>query len=119
MNIFKIQKIELAILICILVCSGCAGKIVPEPSLETARVAINEANRYEASKYAPQELGIAQNKLNMAKQEVLHKDLTMARRYGEQATIDARYAQVKAQANKAQLAAVDARTTTNIINGNK
>lgn len=97
--------------------AGCAAKIPAEPSIEAARSAISEAKRNEATQYAASELAKAQEKLNLAEEELRNRNLTEARRLGEQATVDARYAQVRAQAEKAQSAATENRDTTETIQG--
>jgi uncharacterized protein YaiL (DUF2058 family) len=96
---------------------GCAVKDRPGPSIEAAHLAIDEANRNEAGKYAPAELGIAEAKLTSAEHELASKNAAAARRLAEQAAVDARYAQVRAQAEKAQAAAAENRDTTETIQG--
>jgi uncharacterized protein involved in exopolysaccharide biosynthesis len=98
-------------------CVGCTGNVTPEPSIETARLAIAEANRNEAAQYAPSEIGKAQQKLNLAEQEQKKHNVMVAKRLGEQATVDARYAQVRAQAEKAKSLAIETQDTKETIQG--
>ena len=111
------KKILIAPLILALFCLGCARTTPPDPSIEAARSAIGEATRNEAAQYAPSELSKAQQKLSLAEQATRDDHTTIARRLGEQATVDARYAQVRAQAEKAQSAAIETRDTTETIQG--
>ena len=97
--------------------AGCSESVRPVPSIETARLAISEATRNEAEQYAPSELGLAQGKLTLAEREIKEGNMRAGRRLGEQATIDGRYAQVHAQAQKAQAAATENRDTTETIKG--
>ena len=95
---------------------GCGNHPPASPSsLDTARVAIEEAARYDAAQYASSELTTAQLKLTRAEEALRTGKEEQARRLGEQATIDARYAQAKAQAQHEQNAAIDNRTTAATI----
>lgn len=96
---------------------GCGSHQSPAPSIEAARLALSEATRNEAAQYAPSELRKAQDKLAKAEVEMAKKNAIEARRLGEQATVDARYAQVRAQAEKEQSAAIENTDTTQTIQG--
>ena len=89
----------------------------PAPSIEAAKLAVSEAQRNEAATYAPSELGKAQEKLERAERELKDRDDLEARRLSEQATVDARYAQVRAQAEKEQNAAIENIDTTQTLQG--
>jgi hypothetical protein len=95
--------------------AGCASAPSPSPSLETARVAVGEATRYEAPKYAATELAIAESKLQRAQLEGEHGERVLARRLAEQATVDARYAQSRALAEREQRAAVETHQTAETL----
>ena len=117
MRVLSNLKVVSFTLLFTLIGVGCAGTIRPTQSIETARLAIGEANRNEAAIYAPTELGVAREKLTAAEQESRVEHNTLARRLAEQAGVDARYAQVRAQAEKAQIAATENRDTTETIQG--
>lgn len=97
--------------------SGCGNRPSPLPSIEAAKLAVSEATRNEANQYAPSELRKAQDKLAQAEVELKKKNDLEARRMSEQATVDARYAQVRAQAEKEQSAAIENIDTTQTIQG--
>lgn len=94
--------------------SACA-RHEPPASLENARLAIKEASRYEANEYAATELAAAQQKLLQGEASQNSGSYEEARRLGEQATIDARYAQTRAQAERAQTAAIENRATATTL----
>ncbi len=97
--------------------AGCASAVDPRPAIEAATTAVSEANRNEAARYAPTELGIAQEKLNLAQQEAAKKHFLLAQRLGEKAAVDARLAQVVAQAHRAQLTAAENEETAHSLQG--
>jgi hypothetical protein len=91
--------------------TACSSNPSATPTLEAAQLAINEAVRYEAPKYASSELSVAQNKLAQAQAESEKGRSQRATRLAEQAAVDARYAQSRALAQKEQIAAIDTRQT--------
>ena len=114
----KTKKILGGALVLALVVSGCAGRREKlDSSFETARLAIGDAKRNEAAQYAPNELIRAEQKLTLAEQEVRMDNRTNARRLAEQATIDARYAETRAQAERTQVAATESRATSDTLKG--
>jgi anti-sigma28 factor (negative regulator of flagellin synthesis) len=61
-------------------------------------LAVSEAQQAQASQYAPADLYIARQKMETAKQAMTNGDYTKARRFAEQALVDAQLAEAKAQA---------------------
>ncbi len=99
----------------LLLASGCSGSRSPKPSLEVARLAIQEAARYEAGQYAASELSVAEEKLRLAETAAAEDNYEHARRLAEQATVDAQFAQTRALAQRAQIAAVETRDTVQTL----
>ena len=94
--------------------AACASNS-PPASLDTARLAIQEATRYEAPLYAASELNLARQKLQQAEVASNNGNKKEAGYLADQATVDARYAQTRAQAQRAQIAALETKNTTNTL----
>ncbi|MGR6034433.1 MAG: DUF4398 domain-containing protein [Candidatus Nitrosoglobus sp.] len=77
---------------------GCAGAPPPRGEMAAGALAVSEAQQAQASQYAPAELYIARQKMETAKQAMTNGDYTKARRFAEQALVDAQLAEAKAQA---------------------
>lgn len=77
---------------------GCAGAPPPRGEMAAGALAVSEAQQAQASQYAPAELYIARQKMETAKQAMNDGDYTKARRFAEQALVDAQLAEAKAQA---------------------
>ena len=88
---------------------GCSGKSAP--SLNPAYAALREAERTEAPVYAPSEYKIAKDKVDRAKIAISRERFDEARWLGEQAVEDARYAQLRSEAEQAHKSAVQQDTT--------
>jgi len=82
--------------------SGCASTPPPTEEVALAESAINQAESSEAQKHAPRELHSAKQKLDAAQTAMLEGDHDHARRMAEQAEIDARLAERKAQSVRTQ-----------------
>lgn len=92
--------------------AGCSSSTPPLDTLSTAEVAINRALQAQASRYAPQELQLAAEKLNLAKAAVNDGRNEEGQRLAEEARVEARVAETRAQAAVAQH---DARQTRQVI----
>ena len=96
-----------AVLAAVLVLAGCAGTPdVPEQALARAEIGIENAERSGARQFATEELDAARDKLTRARAAVDDEDMLAARRYAEQAALDAELAAAMARNHKAQ-ASVD------------
>ena len=91
------------------VLAGCAGN-PPTEQYAVTQSAVNNAVSAGATEYAPVEMKAAQDKLKEAELAMHDKNYEDARRLSEQAEWDARVAERKAQAAKAEKAAQDAQT---------
>ncbi len=90
------------------VLTGCAGN-PPTEQFAVANAVISSAESAGAQQYANTELQMARDKLQRAQALVGEKEYDEARRLAEQAQWDARLAERKAQAAKAEKADADAR----------
>lgn len=107
-----------ALIAAMLAASGCARTApaaAPKASIETARLALQEAQREEAPQYAPNDFQLARQKLDRAERELDARRYVNARRFGEQATVDARVAETRAQAARAQAALIENRDTSSTL----
>lgn len=101
-----------AILFCgSLLVVGCATIERPHDQLSQAESAIEHAKASEASKQAPLPLRKAEDKLEKAHRAMDAKDYERARRFAEQALVDARLAEARAGAKEAKESAQDLEKT--------
>ncbi|MFJ3487850.1 DUF4398 domain-containing protein [Pseudomonas sp. NPDC090202] len=92
--------------------AGCAGN-PPSEQYAVTQSAVNAAVSAGGTEYAAVEMKQAQDKFKQAELAMQEKKYDDARRYAEQAEWDARVAERKAQAAKAQKAVQDARQGVN------
>lgn len=107
---FQLRGIKLAALALgsSLVLAGCAGK-PPTEQYAVTQSAVNSAVSAGGTEYAAVEMKAAQDKFKQAEIAMHDKKYDEARILAEQAEWDARVAERKAQAMKAQKAVQDAR----------
>lgn len=91
-----------------LVLAGCAGN-PPTEQYAVTQSAVNAAISAGGTEFAAVEMKAAQDKFKEAELAMHEKDYDKARRLAEQAEWDARVAERKAQAAKAERAVQDAR----------
>jgi len=91
-----------------LVLAGCAGN-PPTEQYDVTQSAVNSAVSAGGTEYAAVEMKAAQDKFKQAEIAMHDKKYDEAKRLAEQAEWDARLAERKAQAAKAQKAVQDAR----------
>ncbi|MCU1738731.1 MULTISPECIES: DUF4398 domain-containing protein [Pseudomonas] len=89
-----------------LLLAGCAGN-PPTAQYAVTQSAVNSAVSAGGTEYAAVEMKSAQDKLKQAEMAMHDKNYDEARRLSEQAEWDARVAERKAQAVKAELAVKD------------
>ena len=92
--------------------AGCAGN-PPSEQYAVTQSAVNAAVTAGGTEYAAVEMKSAQDKFKQAELAMQEKNYDEARKYAEQAEWDARVAERKAQAAKAQKAVQDARQGVN------
>ncbi|NJM91553.1 MAG: DUF4398 domain-containing protein [Rhodospirillaceae bacterium] len=79
--------------------AGCASSpTAPREEVAAAELAVQQVQGTEAERYAPDDVRQAGNKLEAAKSAMLDEDYVKARRFAEQALIDAQVADVRADA---------------------
>ena len=79
----------------VLMLGGCASVPPPTASLQAARLAISDADRAEAGRYASAELGEARTKLASADSAVAEQKMTMAERLANESRTEAELASAK------------------------
>ena len=87
----------------IVVLAGCAAKApVPEKQVTLATQSIVQAESSGAVEFAPLELKAARDKLSQAKLAMDREENIVARRFADEAMVDANLAEAKARSAKAQ-----------------
>ena len=95
---------------------GCASNDVKSiDNLARAEAAVESAQKVQAWTYAPLEMKIAQDKLAEARAAARKDWDAKASRLADQATIDARLAEKKADAEKARRATSEMRDAVNAL----
>lgn len=80
----------------VLMLAACASTPpAPTASLQAAQLAISNAERADAGRYAPGELGEARTKLASADTAVSQQRMTMAERFAEESRAEAELASAK------------------------
>jgi hypothetical protein len=85
----------------LLVTACASAPTAPPTSLNEANLAIEAAERVDASHFANAELDEARQKLMLAEKAVVAENLVMANRYAEQSTLTAELATARTEAAKA------------------
>ena len=86
--------------------AGCASAPPPTEQMAAARAMVGQAQPL-AAREAPLELSAAQSKLALAEDAMQRTEYEAARRYAEQAEVDARLAWTSAENARAQRAAAE------------
>jgi len=86
----------------VLVLVACASTPPPTASLQAAHQAISNAERAEAGRYAPTELGEARTKLASADTAVSEQKMTLAEQFAEESRVEAQLASAKTADLKAK-----------------
>ena len=88
------------------VIGGCASIPPPTEQMAVSKSAIANAVSAGGSEYAPVEMRTAQEKMDRAQRAMAKEEYENARSLAEEAQVDARLAEKKAQSAKAQKAAI-------------
>ncbi len=86
----------------VLMLAACASTPPPTASLQAAHQAISNAERAEAGRYAPAELGEARSKLTSADTAVSEQKMTMAEQYANESRVEAQLASARTADLKAR-----------------
>ncbi|MBT8144155.1 MAG: DUF4398 domain-containing protein [Gammaproteobacteria bacterium] len=100
-----------------LLAAGCASNppLNTSSELGAARTAIEQAERQGAAEHAAVLLNDARKKLSKAETALDNRDYAIAQRYAEQATLDARLAEAKAESEDAQAAVAELNETIDAL----
>ncbi len=86
--------------------AGCATQPpIPTEQITKARVLVEQADKADAQRYAPADLQRAHDELSNAEKAVTDRKYADARRYAEDAQVDADLASARASSGEAQRAA--------------
>jgi len=108
MSDFTLQKSLLVVSIFI---AGCSSAQPPTATVSQAQLAIREADQSKASQYAPLELRKAQEKFAQAEIAMRNEEYLRARRLAEEALVDARLAENKANSEMSRRNAAELQKT--------
>src|ERR1700722_16640893 len=93
-------------LVCCELGAGCASQWpIPTEQLTRARTLVEQADKADAQRYAPADLQRAHDELSSADKAVSDHKYDEARRYAENAQVDADLASARASSGEAQHAA--------------
>lgn len=95
--------------------AGCASTPAPTAQLAVSKAAVMNASNADTSQYAPVELRSAREKLIRAEQAMDGRNYELAEQLATEAAVDARLAESKTQAAKAQKAAQDSQEATGVL----
>ena len=96
-----------SVLIAGLALTGCASTPPPTAEMAISKSAVDGAVGAGGAEFAPLELKTAQDKLDQADKEMAKKNYAEARRLAEEAAVDGKLAEAKAQNMKAQKSVQD------------
>ena len=100
----------------VLLAAGCASTgEAPTAQIQAAQQAIDDAERAQAAQHASSELSQARSKLASANTAVQNEDMDQARRFAEEARVDAELAAARTAASKAQAANAEIREGTRAL----
>ena len=94
---------------------ACSTPREPAQEIGKAELAISSANTSSAPTDAPLELQIAREKMDLAKAALRNDQYVLARRYAEQAQVDAQLAEVKAESETARASARELKETIDVL----
>ena len=106
MSSHQLNRTLAAIGLAAVVMAGCASVPRPTEQIAVANSAITNAARAGGPEYAPVEMAAAREKMDRANRAMVKEDYEDARRLAEEAQVDARLAEKKAESAKARKAAV-------------
>lgn len=84
---------------------GCASTPAPVEQLAVSTAAVGRAGSAGGSEMAPAEMQMAREKLDLAKRAMVSEDFDSARRFAQQAQVDAQLAEARSRSVKARKAA--------------
>ena len=98
-----------------LMIAACASTPAPTAQLQAAEQAISNADRAEAARYAPTELGAARTKLASANTAVQGKEMIAAAQLADQSIVEAELAAARTASVKAKAVNDEMETSTGAL----
>ena len=96
------RRVEIALTSAVLLAACASTPPAPTAKLQAAQLAISNAERADASRYAPGELSEARTKLASADTAVKEQRMILAERFAEESSAEAELASAKAADVKAK-----------------
>src|SRR4051812_49278934 len=112
---FPIPRALGAVALAAMLAAGCSSVPPPKEQMAVSKSAIANAVSAGGSEYAPVEMRSAQEKMDRANRAMNKEEYETARGLAEEAQADARLAEKKAQAGKAQKAASVTRDDVRVL----
>ncbi len=109
------MQLPLAALLFVTVLAGCASTPAPTSQLAVSRAAVARASNADTTLYAPVVLQSAKDKLAAAEKAMAAENYELAAQLAEQAQVDARLAETRSQAAKAEKAAEDSQAGIRVL----
>lgn len=94
---------------------GCASKPLPVAEMAVSHAAVTQAANAGAAEFAPAEISAARDKMARAEVAMAAKDQTVALWLAEEALLDARLAEAKAEATRARRSADALQNSTRVL----
>lgn len=104
-----------AVVITALLLAACSGVPKPTEQLAVSKAAVAAASGERSSEFAPTEMDMAQTKLRAAERALAEGEYLEARRLAEQAEVDARLAERKSQAARAERSVAEVRESIRVL----
>lgn len=104
-----------AIAVTTILMTGCATTPAPTEQLAVSKAAVTSASRGGSNEFAPLELKSAMDKMEGAEKAMSVKDYPRAKQLAEQAQLDAKLAETKTNAAKAQKAVDDSLESNRVL----
>lgn len=98
-----------------LLLAACASTPLPAAKMAVAEAAVERAGSAGTREHAPAELQIAIDKLSRARQAIANKDYERAGQLADQAELDARLAETRAQSARAQRSATESQEAARVL----
>lgn len=113
---FSINRLASAAMLCTAIAmAGCASAPVPDEQLAVAQSAVTRASTAATSEVAGDQLRLAVSKLARARAAVAAGDPEGAKRYAEQAELDAQVAEMHAQTVRSRKAAQESEDASRVL----
>lgn len=109
------ETIGIALSALLFLLTGCASAPIPTEQFAVSQAAIESATSAGATEYAPLEIKTARDKMSAAQRAITDKKYPAAAALAEEAAVDAKLAQTKAESEKANKSVSDIQDNLRIL----